>query len=114
ETYETDSQYEVGTVVVFGGSKEITTTNQKYDTRVAGVISENPAYLMNTNSAGQPVALAGKVKCKVHGTIEKGTMLVASDRVGCATKSQNPPVGTVIGKALESYDSDEIGTINIV
>ena len=114
ERYETDSEYEVGTVVVFGGTKEITTTTHKYDTRIAGVISENPAYLMNSDSAGQPVALAGKVKCKVHGTIEKGTMLVASDRVGCATKSQHPPVGSVIGKALENYDSDEIGTINIV
>ena len=114
EIYETDHEYEVGTVVVFGGTKEITTTGQKYDTRVAGVISENPAYLMNNKSEGQPVALAGKVKCKVHGIIEKGTMLVASERTGCATKSQNPTVGSVIGKALEDYDSDEIGTINIV
>ena len=95
-------------------AKEITTTGQKYDTRVAGVISENPAYLMNNKSEGQPVALAGKVKCKVHGIIEKGTMLVASERTGSATKSQNPTVGSVIGKALEDYDSDEIGTINIV
>jgi hypothetical protein len=114
EVYESDTDYEVGTVVVFGGTKEITTTVHKYDTRVAGVISENPAYIMNSKSSGQPVALAGKVKCKVHGIIEKGTMLVASDRIGCATKSQHPPVGSVIGKALEDYNSDETGTINIV
>ena len=114
EIYETDNNYEVGTVVVFGGTKETTTTDQKYDTRVAGVISENPAYIMNSKSDGQPVALAGKVKCKVHGTISKGTMLVASERTGCATKSEHPPVGSVIGKALESYNSDETGVINIV
>lgn len=114
EVYETDSTYDVGTVVVFGGAKEITITDQKYDTRVAGVISENPAYLMNSKSDGQPVALAGKVKCKVHGTIEKGTMLVASERTGCATKSKHPPIGSVIGKALESYNSDETGVIDIV
>ena len=114
EIYETDNNYEVGTVVVFGGTKEITTTEQKYDTRVAGVISENPAYIMNSKSDGQPVALAGKVKCKVHGIISKGTMLVASERTGCATKSEHPPVGSVIGKALESYNSDETGVIDIV
>ena len=114
EIYETDNNYEVGTVVVFGRTKEITTTEQKYDTRVAGVISENPAYIMNSKSDGQPVALAGKVKCKVHGIISKGTMLVASERTGCATKSEHPPVGSVIGKALESYNSDETGVINIV
>ena len=114
EIYETDNTYDVGTVMVFGGEKEVTQSTISNDTRVAGVISENPAYLMNNKSEGQPVALAGKVKCKVHGTIEKGTMLVASERTGCATKSQNPTVGSVIGKALEDYDSDEIGTINIV
>ena len=114
EIYETDNNYEIGTVVIFGGSKEITVTDQKYDTRVAGVISANPAYIMNSKSDGQPVALAGKVRCKVHGPIEKGTMLVASERTGCATKSQHPPTGSVIGKALESYNSNETGVINIV
>ena len=114
EIYETDHEYEVGTVVVFGGTKEITTTGQKYDPRVAGTISENPAYLMNNKSEGQPVALMGKVPCKVHGTITKGSMLVASDKTGCATASKNPPIGSILGKALEEYDSDEIGTINIV
>ena len=114
EIYESDSEYEVGTVVVFGGDKEITTTNKKYDNRVAGVISENPAYLMNSDSQGQAVALLGKVKCKVHGTITKGMMLVASEITGCAVKSENPPPGSVVGKALEDYDSEEIGTINIV
>ncbi len=114
EIYETDNNYEVGTVVVFGGSREITITDEKYDTRVAGVISANPAYIMNSKSDGQPVALAGKVKCKVHGTITKGSMLVASERTGCATKSEHPPTGSVVGKALESYNSNETGVINIV
>ena len=114
EIYESDQNYEVGTVVIFGGTKEITTSYQMFDTRVAGVISENPAYIMNSKSDGQPVALAGKVKCKVHGKIEKGTMLVSSGRTGCATNSPHPPVGSVVGKALESYNSDETGVINIV
>ena len=114
EIYETDINYEIGTVVVFGGEKEITISGHKYDTRIAGVISENPAYIMNSKSEGQPVALAGKVKCKVHGTITKGSMLVASEKSGCATASKHPPVGSVIGKALEDYDSSEIGAINIV
>ena len=100
--------------LIFGGEKEVTQSTISNDTRVAGVISENPAYIMNSKSDGQPVALAGKVKCKVHGTIEKGTMLVASERTGCATKSQHPPTGSVIGKALESYNSDETGVIDIV
>ena len=115
EIYESDSQYEVGTVVIFGGEKEITVSSMGADTRVAGVISENPAYLMNNEATGQAVALQGKVPCKVIGQISKGDMLVThSQHPGVARKGIDPKIGTVIGKALEEYNSNEIGTINIV
>ena len=115
EVYEADADYEIGTVVVFGGDKEITISNIGSDTRVAGVISENPAYLMNNEATGLPVGLMGKVKCKVVGSIKKGDMLVShSQHSGVARKSNDPVVGSVIGKALENYDSTDIGTINIV
>ncbi len=115
EIYESDSEYEVGTVVIFGGEKEITVSNMGSDPRVAGVISENPAYIMNSKATGQAVALQGKVPCKVVGQISKGDMLVThSQHPGVARKGTNPTMGTVIGKALEEYNSTEIGTINIV
>jgi hypothetical protein len=115
EIYESDEDYEVGTVVIFGGEKEITVSSIGSDARVAGVISENPAYLMNADATGLPVALQGKVKCKVIGQISKGDMLVThSQHPGVARTGTNPAMGTVIGKALEEYNSTEIGTINIV
>jgi hypothetical protein len=115
EKYESDYSYDVGTVVIFGGEKEITRSKMGNDPRVAGVISENPAYLMNSGTAGLPVALMGKVKCKVAGVIKKGDMLVTHENLkGVAKKSTDPAPGTVIGKALEDYDSTEIGSINIV
>ena len=115
EIYESDSEYEVGTVVIFGGEKEITVSSMGADPRVAGVISENPAYLMNDEATGQAVALQGKVPCKVVGQISKGDMLVThSQHPGVARKTTDPKMGTVIGKALEEYNSNEIGTINIV
>ena len=115
EIYESDAEYEAGTVVIFGGKKEITISKEGNDTRIAGVISENPAYLMNSKSNGLPVALMGKVKCKVVGHINKGDMLSAHpSHNGVAKKTHDPRVGEVIGKALEDYDSEEIGTINIV
>ena len=115
EIYESDSEYEVGTVVIFGGEKEITVSSMGADPRVAGVISENPAYLMNNEATGQAVALQGKVPCKVVGQISKGDMLVThSQHPGVARKGIDPEMGTVIGKALEEYDSTDIGTINIV
>ena len=115
EIYESDADYDAGTVVVFGGEKEITISKEGNDIRVAGVISENPAYLMNSGATGLPVALMGKVKCKVVGHINKGDMLSSHPtHNGVAKKTHDPQVGEVIGKALEDYDSEEIGTIDIV
>ena len=119
ERYAADKEYPVGTVVVFGGDKEITTTNTKMDTRVAGIISANPAYMMNCEAGNDKthpyVALAGRVPCRVAGKIKKGDLLVTSGIPGVAVAATNDiKVGSMIGKALEDYDSDHIGTIEVV
>jgi hypothetical protein len=119
ERYATDKEYPVGTVVVFGGDKEITVTNIKMDTRVAGIISVNPAYMMNCEAGNDKthpyVALAGRVPCRVAGKIKKGDLLVTSGIPGVAVAATNDiKVGSMIGKALEDYDSDHIGTIEVV
>ena len=82
EKYIADQEYEPGTVVVFGGTEEITITAKLEDCRVAGVISTDPAYLMNMSSAGLPVALRGKVPVKVIGKVSKGDLLVTSTQAG--------------------------------
>jgi hypothetical protein len=84
ENYTADDNYEPATVVVFGGDQEITTTNVYADTRVAGVISSNPAYLMNAAGPGLPVALRGRVPVQVLGPVSKGDLLVTSAQPGFA------------------------------
>ena len=107
EIYETDSTYDVGTVMIFGGEKEVTQSTISNDTRVAGVISEHPAYLMNNKSEGQAIALVGKVKCKVHGTISKGDLLTTcEEHPGCAKTTASPVLGSIVGKAMEDKASD--------
>ena len=116
ERYKADGNYDPGTVVSFGGDEEVTVAREFMDRRIAGVISTNPAYLMNdVEGAGLPVALQGRVPCKVVGKIRKGDMLVASGMVpGVATAEEHPALGSVIGKALENYDSQTIGLIEVV
>ena len=105
EVYESDGNYQVGTVVIFGGSKEVTQSTISNDTRVAGVISEKPAYLMNTDQEGQIVALVGKVKCRVYGIVSKGDLLTtAGDKPGCAKKAMSPVLGSIVGKAIETKE----------
>jgi hypothetical protein len=114
ENYVADALYTPGTVVQFGGEYEVTIGTSK-TSKVAGVVSTNPAYLMNSHQEGEfiaAVALQGKVPCKVAGLISKGDMLISGGH-GYAIASDNPKIGTVIGKALEDFHG-EYGVINIV
>jgi hypothetical protein len=116
EYYEGDKDYPVGTVLVFGGDKEVTISNKHLDTRVAGVVSNTAAFVMYDACPGfkNLVALQGRVPCRVVGKIKKGDLLVTSNIPGVAISAQeNAQVGTVVGKALVNYDSDHIGTIEI-
>ena len=112
EIYTADYKYESGTVVVFGGQQEVTVSQFKNDTCVAGVVSTNPAYLMNDKENGVAVALVGKVPCKVDGIVKKGDLLTTSGRnAGHATKAIDPKLGSIIGKAMENHDSAGTGVI---
>jgi hypothetical protein len=116
EYYEGDREYDVGTVLVFGGDKEVTTTNTQGDRRVAGVVSNTAAFAMYEGCPGLKnlVALQGRVPCRVVGKIRKGDMLVTASVPGVAIAGgSDVKVGTVVGKALVDYDSDHIGTIEI-
>ena len=72
EKYITDKKYPIGTLVTFGGEKEMTLATKK----VNGVISEKPGYTLNAKSKGQPIALIGKTKVRVIGIVDKGDKLV--------------------------------------
>jgi hypothetical protein len=115
EYYEGDREYKPGMVLVFGGDKEVTTTGQMNDTRVAGVVTTNPAYVMNGEQTGIKVciALAGRVPCWVVGRVKKGDLLTTATTSGCAMKVINPTLGSIVGKALEDKDSGEAGIIQI-
>jgi hypothetical protein len=118
EMYCADKAYEPGTVIEFGGVEEVTITTNSHSPAVAGIVSTNPSYLMNATldcvNAVQ-VALTGRVPCQVIGTIHKGDRLVASDIAGVATvldMNKYEP-GCIIGKALENYNSNNIGVIEV-
>ena len=116
EKYLADDEYEVGTVVSIGGEKEVTISHKANDTRIAGVVSNTAAFVMYDACPGLKnlVALQGRVPCRVVGKIEKGDLLVTSNIKGVAISAgADVKVGTVVGKALQAYDSDHIGTIEI-
>jgi len=105
EKYTADADYEPGTVLEFGGEFEVTLATDG-TRRVAGVVSENPAYLMNSelNSVHVAViALQGRVPVKVRGNISKGDFIVSAGN-GYGRPEFNPAIGTIIGKSLENFE----------
>jgi len=112
EYYEADTIYEPGTVLEFGGEKEVTLATDE-TARVAGVVSTDPSYAMNTKCPGIAVAMAlqGRVPTKVRGIIRKGDMMVSGGN-GYARPTTNPKFGTIIGKALENFNGIE-GVIEV-
>lgn len=119
ELYRADRDYQSGTVLEIGGTAEVTETTEMASQRIAGVVSTNPAFIMNNvpDSVGMvQVALLGRVPCLVTGQVRRGDLLCSSRVAGHAMAmpvDQYRP-GAVVGKALEDHHSDGAGQIEIM
>jgi hypothetical protein len=119
EVYKADAQYSPGTVLVFGGTQEVTMSTESHDVKIAGVVSTHPAHVMNSGLQSEftvEVGLIGRVPCQVIGPIAAGDRVVSSNRAGVAERldmSKYQP-GVIIGKAVESYSGLDVGTIEVV
>jgi hypothetical protein len=119
EKYVADRVYPAGTVLEIGGAAEVEETTTYASTRIAGVVSTNPALIMNSgeqDTNAVEVALLGRVPCRVTGTIRRGDLMTSSDRPGVATalSSEDYKPGCVIGKALQGHAGDAEGVIEIL
>jgi hypothetical protein len=115
EKYSADNQYESGTVVMFGGTAEVTIASSPKTTKVAGIVTTNPAQILNDSLENSvAIALIGRVPCKVVGAIFKGDMLVVSKIPGVLMASATPTPGSIVAKAMEFYNSDEVGVIEVM
>jgi len=115
ENYRADKFYNPGTVLMFGGANEVTLADAD-TTRVAGVVSTNPAHLMNGGLNGASVAavaLVGRVPCNVVGPVAKGDLMVSAG-FGFAKVNNNAQPGQVIGKALADFPIAAKGVIEVV
>jgi hypothetical protein len=108
EKYLTDKEYEAGTVVCIGGEKEVTASS--WGKRAIGVVSTNPAFMMNKDlEGGTYIALKGRVPVNVIGRIRKGDNLIAANN-GCAVAAVHH-LSEVFAIALESSDDNDIKII---
>ena len=107
EKYSGPEDLVPGDVVCFGGDLEVMACEDDSHHAVAGVISTDPAYMMNSEADGHYVALCGRVPCKVTGPVAKGDLMVSSSVKGHAKADNNAVAGRIIGKAIESSEGGE-------
>jgi hypothetical protein len=108
ENYLADADYLPGTVLIFGGEAEVTAATTPTSTRIAGVVTTQPAHVMNSHLVGPHVAciaLRGRVPVKVMGVVRKGDVLVSAGEghIGYAVAALYPrdvPAAAMVGKAI--------------
>jgi hypothetical protein len=118
ERYHADQPYYPGTVLVIGGHNEVTTTVDRANTAVAGIVSTNPAYTLNAQAGDDTthpyIALKGRVPCRVIGPILKGDLLVTSAVPGYAERARTGDhPSAVLGRALEEFGGSD-GIIEVM
>jgi hypothetical protein len=114
ERYSSDQQYPPGTVVMIGGEREVTIANYKGRTKIAGIVSTNPAYILNSNAENSViVALTGRVPCRVTGPVSRGDFMTISKTPGVACAAAKWVGGTIIGRALSDYTGEGEGVIEV-
>jgi len=112
EMYAADAEIEPGTVVHFAGEGKLAACDTENCRTVAGIVSTDPAHLMNADQEGVALALAGRVPCKVTGVVNAGDLMVSAGN-GMAMANNEAAMGTVIGKAIEANEGGE-GVIEVL
>ena len=111
EKYLADDEYPVGTVMSVGGEAEVTAATPETAHSVIGVVSENPAYLMNDGlEGGTAIALKGRVPVKIIGTVKKGDRLTPSSEKGFA-EVNNSSAAWAFAIALADSDNGLVEAI---
>jgi len=114
ENFVPDNNYVPGTVVALGGVEEITSVNDELSNKVFGVVSSQPAYLMNSEQVGgTPVAVAGRVPVRVLGRINKGDRLVSAGNGIARAAGENESINAfnVIGRSIQTKQTTEEGVV---
>jgi hypothetical protein len=118
ERFHADATYDAGTVLVYGGAFDVTTTSTLNDARLAGVVVGNVGFALDATYGGQDpaypyLALVGRATCKVIGAVAKGDILTTSTTPGYAIVATQPTTGAIIGKSLDVKTDAGLGTVTI-
>ena len=110
ERFRTVGEARPGDVVVFDADvNAVRLCDSDYDTKVVGIASAEPAFILGAQEEQVPIALCGRVPCNVDADIAPiaaGDLLTTSPTQGYAQKAvdRDKATGAIIGKALGSLE----------
>jgi hypothetical protein len=111
EKYTTgDEELPAGTAVAVGADDCCEVVPAKSSDLCIGVVSTDPAYMMNSEADGQYIALKGRVPVRVKGAIKKGQAVYAWEDGVCGTVQTN----ALVGVALEGSNDENEKLIEVV
>ena len=108
EKYTTAEELPAGTAVAVGGEAEVCPATAS--NHCIGVVSTDPAYMMNSESDGQYIGLKGRLPVRVKGVVNKGDAVYALSDGVCTTLATT----AMVGIALESSTDDNEKLIECV
>ena len=110
EKYTTDQEHPIGTAMEICTHGDHEAGPAKASSMCIGVISAEPAYLMNSEAEGQAVGLKGRVPVRVKGAVKKGEAVYAWEDGVCSTVQTT----ALVGIALEASDDESEKLIECV
>jgi hypothetical protein len=102
EKYTTETELPAGTAVAVCTHEDHEVEPASASNHCIGVVSTDPAYMMNSEAEGQYIGLKGRLPVRVKGAVRKGDVVYAMADGVCTTISTT----AMVGIALES-NSDE-------
>jgi hypothetical protein len=115
EKYLADKKYPTGTLMMIGGKKEVTAAKKDKKHSLLGIVSEKPAYIMNSElKNGTIIGLKGRLPIRLLGTCEKGDLITISDKSGVGQKTDGMNILPFRIVALENKEIEEEGLIEVV
>jgi hypothetical protein len=99
EKYSTSEELPFGTVVAVCGHEDHEVAPANRGAIAIGVVSTDPAVMMNSEAEGQYIGLKGRLPVRIIGAVKKGQAVYVDDN-GCASTSING--GCIVGIALET------------
>ena len=102
EKYTTSEELTPGTAVAVCAHEDHEVEPASASNLCIGVVSTDPAFMMNSESEGQYIALKGRVPVRVKGAVHKGAPIYALSNGICTTLATT----ALVGIALESNSNE--------